>query len=904
MSLARLLPLAALLAASPIALPARAQDAPFQAHVLDNGLTVLLSRTTAHPVVAVSAFVTTGGRTEDEYYQGSLHYIEHLVFKGGTPNMKPTEFRKKMSLLGRESGGWTWDDEINFGFEVPKQNFREALGVFREALLDLQFEEQWFEDEKRVVLQEMTRGREEPDDLVWEAWAELAYQAHPYRRSVIGTEKAILDLDMNRTYDYYRERFTPNHMILSVSGDFEPAEMLQWIDEEFGLRDKGPDSFELGITESAQLGPRARTDYLEQANSALTLVGAVTPGGDHEDVPALEMLAKLMNDRSYGLPQYLVEQRKWVQSVAADCYVKRDASDFTIMTRCDPEHHAAVDAFVTAFLLDFDVTSVPEEIFEQTRRQMLFEEASQRTSARGRAGRFGFLVSRRGLEEARALEDRYGALTREDVQAAKERWIGERRLVTATVLPGDWSESDVTDDRVEPAAPFAAALPEMDVPGALQPAAEGALDYALTTDEDGVRLYTFANGMRLLVNATAASPIAAVTGRVLGGQWAEPDGQEGINYFTASLGMRQTRRFGREQFTRLLASRSIVAGEDMRVGSRANTSRHVDYRDAAGHHYHGLGAEWPTMLACLKETLFFPDFSKDETEKVRDDLVTAARLLPESNLEFIKQEFYNRAYEGHPYGHPTFGTEESLSGITADDLEAFHRARWTPDRTVVSIVGDVDPDEVAAWIASRWGDLPHAAREPWKLDPSAYALDWSPPAEQQVLDLGKDYWTVNWGRPGAAMGDADFDASVVLARMAGNDHFYKYVYGEGVSYRSWINFWHHLGPGAWILENDVKRERFDEILAMFDEDLARYAAGGFTEQEFDDAAQRLVNNAILQAQDNETTAFRLAVAEGDGVGFAHETRMVDRIRAVTWDQVRDLAGKVFAPEDVLRLVQQ
>ena len=72
------------------ALPARSEEPPFTVHVLPNGLTILLAPSSAHPVIAVSAFVTTGGRTEDEYYQGSLHYIEHLVYKGNTPHMKPT----------------------------------------------------------------------------------------------------------------------------------------------------------------------------------------------------------------------------------------------------------------------------------------------------------------------------------------------------------------------------------------------------------------------------------------------------------------------------------------------------------------------------------------------------------------------------------------------------------------------------------------------------------------------------------------------------------------------------------------------------------------------------------------------------------------------------------------------
>ncbi|HMB69111.1 MAG TPA: pitrilysin family protein, partial [bacterium] len=319
-------PAAALVAAFAVAVllappaPAAAADEdapPFLTRTLDNGLMVLLAPSSAHPVIALQAFVTTGGRTEDEYFQGSLHYIEHLVYKGGTPNLKPTEFRKKMSLLGRESGGWTWDDEINFGFEVPKEAFDEAIATFKEALLELQFEEEWFEAEKEVVIQELTRGMEEPGDLIYHNWNELAFQVHPYRRPVIGSEKAIRDLDMNVTEEYYRERFTPNHMILSIAGDFDPEEMTAKVSEVFGGLEPGPASFELGLVEPEQSGPRRRTDHLVQATDSRVLTGCVTPGGLHEDTPALDMLAALMNDRSFGLPQFLEEQEKWVVSVGA-----------------------------------------------------------------------------------------------------------------------------------------------------------------------------------------------------------------------------------------------------------------------------------------------------------------------------------------------------------------------------------------------------------------------------------------------------------------------------------------------------------------------------------------------------------------------------------------------------------
>jgi zinc protease len=309
------------------------------------------------------------------------------------------------------------------------------------------------------------------------------------------------------------------------------------------------------------------------------------------------------------------------------------------------------------------------------------------------------------------------------------------------------------------------------------------------------------------------------------------------------------------------------------------------------------------MLACLKETLFFPSFATNQVEKLRQDLLNEVRSLPENNLEYIKQEFYDRVFAGHPYGHPTVGTEESLTALTADDLESFHDRVWTPAHTVVVIVGDVDPAEVAEWIAGRWADLDATPSAPWTVTREPLA-DWQPPSATQVLDLGKDYWTVNWGRPGCAFDDDRYFPSVVLARMAGNDHFYKYVYGEGVSYRSWINLWPNLGASAWILENDVKRDRFDEILAMFDEDLVRYSTQGFPQQELDDAITRLGNTHVLRGQDNALTAWRLAVAEGNGVGFRRYTDEVAALRAVQLDDVQALAREVFAPEGIFRLVQQ
>src|SRR6185436_10088630 len=104
--------------------------------------------------------------------------------------------------------------------------------------------------------------------------------------------------------------------------------------------------------------------------------------------------------------------------------------------------------------------------------------------------------------------------------------------------------------------------------------------------------------------------------------------------------------------------------------------------------------------------MFFPAFDSTEVEKVRTRLLTEVKAIEEDQLEWIKQEFYVRAYGDHPYGRPTIGTEESIKSITPADLEAFHRAEWTPNRAVVVLVGDVKPEEVATFISKNWADVP------------------------------------------------------------------------------------------------------------------------------------------------------------------------------------------------------
>src|SRR5439155_9335 len=63
------------------------------------------------------------------------------------------------------------------------------------------------------------------------------------------------------------------------------------------------------------------------------------------------------------------------------------------------------------------------------------------------------------------------------------------------------------------------------------------------------------------------------------------------------------------------------------------------------------------------------------------------------------------AFAGHPYGVPTTGDERTLPTITAEMLRAWHRSRVLVAPTLIALVGDAEPAELAALAAAAFGEL-------------------------------------------------------------------------------------------------------------------------------------------------------------------------------------------------------
>lgn len=100
-----------------------------------------------------------------------------------------------------------------------------------------------------------------------------------------------------------------------------------------------------------------------------------------------------------------------------------------------------------------------------------------------------------------------------------------------------------------------------------------------------------------------------------------------------------------------------------------------------------------------------------EFYKEKEVILEERRMRTESSpMGLLWEELLSAAYKSHPYGYPTIGHKSDIENLTRAQAEAFYREHYTPEKTTVAIVGDVDPSETFRLAGSYFSRLPTRER--------------------------------------------------------------------------------------------------------------------------------------------------------------------------------------------------
>jgi zinc protease len=302
----------------PAALKAR-PEIPFEKLTLPNGLSVLLHRDPALPLVAVNIWYHVGPRNEAPGRSGFAHLFEHLMFAGSRHVGR--EFDVLLESVGATNvNGTTSYDRTNYFETVPRDQLDLVLWIESDRmgyLLDV-LDQELLDVQRDVVKNERRQSYDNaPYGPSYLALLDALFPpGHPYNGAVIGSMADLSAATLDDVRGFFRDYYTPSNATLTIAGDFDPNTVKASIQKYFGTLPNRPKK----PTPELKLPPPRLGRYVveEPVELAEVTFGYRTPPAYSTDDPIVDVaMAVLAGGKATRLYQTLVVDKKLASDVSA-----------------------------------------------------------------------------------------------------------------------------------------------------------------------------------------------------------------------------------------------------------------------------------------------------------------------------------------------------------------------------------------------------------------------------------------------------------------------------------------------------------------------------------------------------------------------------------------------------------
>ncbi len=398
------------------------------------------------------------------------------------------------------------------------------------------------------------------------------------------------------------------------------------------------------------------------------------------------------------------------------------------------------------------------------------------------------------------------------------------------------------------------------------------------------------NGMKIVVREDRRAPVVTSMVWYRVGSIDEVNGLTGLAHVTEHMMFRGTRRLADGEFSRRVAQ----------IGGRDNAFTGRDY---TAYHQQLSAKDLGTVLELEAERMaslaMQPEVFAREMQVVMEERRWRTDDRPRAALF---EQLYATAFSVHPYRTPVIGWMNDLENLTIDDAREFYRRWYAPNNAVLVVVGDVDAEQVFRLANRHFGRLaarPLPRRSP-QVEPEQRGtrrVTFQGAAQSPFLMLGFHVPVLrdadrDWEPYALEVLEAVLDASEVarLPRLLVRES--RIAGSAEASYEKF-----QRGPGLFVISAAPSEGRsVAELEAAIRAEIGRVAREGIAADELLRAQTHLVAQHLFQQDSMFTQASRLGQAEMVGHSAKVFDRFVPRTRAVTAEQVREVARRYLVED--------
>ncbi|HEY2282075.1 MAG TPA: pitrilysin family protein [Solirubrobacteraceae bacterium] len=404
-------------------------------------------------------------------------------------------------------------------------------------------------------------------------------------------------------------------------------------------------------------------------------------------------------------------------------------------------------------------------------------------------------------------------------------------------------------------------------------------EHRTTTLDDGVRVIT-----ERIENVRSVA-----LGFWIGmGSAMESDGQAGTSHLLEHMLFRGTARYRSHEIDEIFDAMGaeINAGTD-----RETTSLYTRVMDRHLQRAFDVAAEM----------VWRPRFESLEAE--REVVLEEIAMYEDDPQDRVFDVLGEAVFGAHPLGRAVIGTAEVVSAVTGEQLRAFHDERYAPRRIVIAAAGSVDHDALVELArAAGPGGAGAAQAHANGGSPTARALEPEPEFERRVRFLRKDteqYHVCLGGRGISRHDERRFALRVLEGVLGGTSSsrlFQEVRERRGLAYSVFCFSSLYAGTGEVGLYVGTRPDNLTEAVATIAAELERVVEDPASAQELDRSRENLKGRVALSLESTTARMSRLGSALLGDMPIHSVDEIVERIDAVTIEDLRELARELFAPE--------
>lgn len=407
--------------------------------------------------------------------------------------------------------------------------------------------------------------------------------------------------------------------------------------------------------------------------------------------------------------------------------------------------------------------------------------------------------------------------------------------------------------------------------------------------------YLLDNGLKVIVKQDHRSPVVVTQIWYKAGSIDEVNGVTGVAHVLEHMMFKGTEKVPQGEFSKKIAA----------AGGRENAFTSYDYTA----YYQQLHQRsLPMAMELESDRMRNLILTEEEFAKEINVVMEERRLRTEDQARsLLYEKMMAAAYQSHPYKRPVIGWMNDLENMRVADAQEWYDRWYAPNNAILVVVGDVDPKEVFKLAQQNYGAIPARpllpidARKPQTEPPQrgTKRIIVKAPAELPYLIMGYHVpaiknVTADWEPYALEMlesvldGHASARLNKSLVRESQIAHSASASYGA-IARGSSIFFLSAVpraGKTVMELEQALRGE------------IEKIIKGGVTEEELMRVKAQVIAGHVYQRDSIFSQAMQIGRLESTGLSYRDIDTILEKLKAVTAEQIRDVAKKYFDDDNL------